>query len=139
MYHQTRRNARKYIIQALYTWEISKNNILDIKNQYLKKMNKKIVDIKYFHELMTKVINNHEKLDQKIKKCLHIKMQKIGQIEKAILRLSFYELYNRKDIPYKVSINESIELAKLFGSNNSYKFINGVLQNAKDNIKNIKT
>ncbi|CAL4043275.1 Transcription antitermination protein NusB [Buchnera aphidicola (Takecallis arundicolens)] len=129
-----RRRARQYVVQALYTWEISRNDIIDIKNQYLKNINTQIVDIKYFHEAITEVIHNYKTLDIKITSCLNRKLQKIGQIEKAILRLSFYELYNRADIPYKVSINEGIELAKLFGSENSHKFINGVLQHAANKI-----
>ncbi|WP_343128093.1 transcription antitermination factor NusB [Buchnera aphidicola (Takecallis taiwana)] len=129
-----RRRARKYAVQALYTWEISRNDIMDVKQQYLKHINTKKVDIQYFSEIITAVINNYKNIDTKITSCLSRKLQEIGQIEKAILRLSFYELYNRTDIPYKVSINESIELAKLFGSENSHKFVNGVLQNAANQI-----
>lgn len=131
-----RKRTRQYVIQALYTWEISRNSIADIKKQYLKKINIQTVDIEYFHDVITNIIDNHQTIDLKIKSCLNRQLQEIGYIEKAILRLSFYELYHRKDIPYKVSINESIELAKLFGSNNSYKFINGVLQSAANKVNN---
>ncbi|WP_343182433.1 transcription antitermination factor NusB [Buchnera aphidicola] len=130
-----RRMARKYAIQALYTWEISKNNISKIEKYYLKNINIQDVDIAYFHELITAVTLNYEEIDKKIILCLHRKSQEIGKIEKAILRISFYELYNRIDIPYKVSINEGIELAKIFGSTNSHKFINGVLDQATYKIK----
>ena len=65
-------------------------------------------------------------------------LKELGQIEKAILRISFYELYKRNDIPYKVSINEGIELAKLFGSEDSHKFINGVLDKAALTIASYK-
>ncbi|QCI26085.1 transcription antitermination factor NusB [Buchnera aphidicola] len=131
-----RKRTRKYVIQALYTWEISRSSISNIKKQYLEKINIQKIDIEYFNSVITNIINNYKELDILIKSCLHRKLQEIGQIEKAILRLSFYELYNRTDIPYKVSINESIELAKLFGTDNSYKFINGVLQNAANKIHN---
>lgn len=133
-----RRRTRQYITQALYTWEISRNSIADIKEQYLTNINIQEIDIEYFHDIITNVISNYQILDIKIKACLNRKLQEIGQIEKAILRLSFYELYNRRDIPYKVSINESVELAKLFGTNSSYKFINGVLQNAANKINSKK-
>ncbi|CAL4322859.1 transcription antitermination factor NusB [Buchnera aphidicola] len=131
----TRRQARKCIIQALYTWELSKNKIIDIEREYRKNIDTKKVDIKYFHEIFNSIVINCKKIDQKIKLCLDRKLQEIGYIEKAILRLSVYELYNRTDIPYKVSINEGIELAKIFGAQNSHKFINGVLNHASKNSK----
>lgn len=135
MYPKNRRQARKYIIQALYTWEISKNKISDIKKQYLKKMNLETTDIKYFEEVITEIITNYKTIDENIMLCLTRKTQKIGQIDKAILRLSFYEIFSRIDIPNKVSINEGIELAKIFGAKNSHKFINGVLNYAIHNLE----
>ncbi|WP_178919364.1 transcription antitermination factor NusB [Buchnera aphidicola] len=125
-----RRKARACALQMLYSWEISKNNIKDNITEFLKEKNKRNIDLEYFYNLIFGITQNCVKIDNLMKPYLSRSLKKLGQIEKAILRISFYELYNRNDIPYKVSINEGIELAKLFGSEDSHKFINGVLDKA---------
>ena len=125
-----RRKARACAVQMLYSWEISKNNIQDNTIEFLKEKNKRNIDLEYFYDLILGVTDNCTNIDNLMKPYLFRSLEKIGQVEKAILRISFYELYKRNDIPYKVSINEGIELAKLFGSEDSHKFINGVLDKA---------
>ncbi|ALD15390.1 antitermination protein NusB [Buchnera aphidicola (Aphis glycines)] len=125
-----RRKARACALQVLYSWEISKNNVKDNIIEFLKEKNKRNIDLKYFYDLIFGITNNCVKIDSLMAPYLSRSLKKLGQIEKAILRISFYELYKRHDIPYKVSINEGIELAKLFGSEDSHKFINGVLDKA---------
>lgn len=132
-----RRKARACALQMLYSWEISRNNIKHDAIEFLKEKNKKNIDITYFYELIIGITYDYQNIDNLIKPYLSRSLKKIGQIEKAILRISFYELYKRNDIPYKVSINEGIELAKLFGSADSHKFINGVLDQAALKIKNL--
>ncbi|QCI23972.1 transcription antitermination factor NusB [Buchnera aphidicola (Macrosiphoniella sanborni)] len=123
-----RRKARICALQILYSWEImSHNNIKDSAFQFLQEINKKNIDIEYFYELIIGVTYHYKNIDNLIKPYLFRSLKELGHIEKSILRISFYELYKRNDIPYKVSINEGIELAKLFGSEDSHKFINGVL------------
>lgn len=124
-----RRNAREYAVQAIYSWQVSKNDILDIgKSFFIQEDNKKNCDIKYFFELISGVVKNSIYLDELIKINLTTNnINNIGQIEKAILRISLFELIKRNDIPYKVVINEGIELAKSFGNYQSHKFVNGVL------------
>ncbi|QCI26877.1 transcription antitermination factor NusB [Buchnera aphidicola (Thelaxes californica)] len=130
MKSQSRRKAREYVLQALYSWQISNNSIQEIIQYFSKKITKNNADITYFHELITGIINNYLILDKLIQPYLSRTINTLGQIEKAILRIAFYELFKRNDIPYKVSINEGIELAKSFGSSESHKFINGVLDKA---------
>ncbi|QIE02147.1 transcription antitermination factor NusB [Buchnera aphidicola] len=130
-----RRKARACALQMLYSWEISKNNIKESAIQFLKEINKKNIDISYFYELIIGVTCHYQNIDNLIKPYLFRSLKELGHIEKAILRISFYELYKRKDIPYKVSINEGIELAKLFGSEDSHKFINGVLDKVAFKIR----
>lgn len=125
-----RRKARACALQMLYSWEISQNNIKDNTIEFLKEKNKRNIDLEYFYDLIFGITHNCENIDNLMKPYLSRSLKKIGQVEKAILRISFYELYKRNDIPYKVSINEGIELAKLFGSEDSHKFINGVLDKA---------
>lgn len=62
-------------------------------------------------------------------------IEELGQVEKAILRLAMFELSKREDVPYKVAINEAIELAKVFGAEDSHKFVNGVLDKAAPSVR----
>ncbi|CAL4325289.1 Transcription antitermination protein NusB [Buchnera aphidicola (Protaphis terricola)] len=125
-----RRKARICALQMLYCWEISKDNIKDNIIQFLKEKNKRNIDLEYFYDLITEIPYHCNNIDKLMEPYLSRSLKELGQVEKAILRISFYELHKRKDIPYKVSINEGIELAKLFGSEDSHKFINGVLDKA---------
>ncbi|XBC39126.1 MAG: transcription antitermination factor NusB [Buchnera aphidicola (Nurudea shiraii)] len=139
----SRRKARECAVQALYSWQISNNNIHDIENQFYEKDDLKDIDKIYFHELIIEITNNQKHLDTLMTPYLSRTIHELGHIEKAILRISFYELEKRHDIPFKVTINEGIELAKRFGAKASHKFINGVLDKAAAHIrdytkKNIK-
>uniref|UniRef100_A0A451DFL3 Transcription antitermination protein NusB n=1 Tax=Buchnera aphidicola (Cinara pseudotsugae) TaxID=2518978 RepID=A0A451DFL3_9GAMM len=123
-----RRKARELAIQAIYAWQISKNIVISEITRYVVHQNKKCsLDVKYFSEVVFGVIKNVHYLDNIIK--LHISQTniRINPVEQSILRLSTHEIIQRIDIPYKVIINEGIELAKIFGSSKSHKFINGVL------------
>lgn len=125
-----RSNSREFAVQAIYSWQLSKNNILDIGNYFFESYcdKKKSYDVKYFYELIYGVANNIKELDTLIHVNLICKnVKKISQIEKAILRISLFELIKKNDIPYKVVINEGIELAKSFGNYKSHKFINSIL------------
>ncbi|WP_343128496.1 transcription antitermination factor NusB [Buchnera aphidicola (Kurisakia onigurumii)] len=131
----SRRKAREYVLQAIYAWQISDNYIQDIKIQFLNKIKKNQADLLYFQDVLMGIFKYHIYLDKLMKPYLSRSLNKLGQIEKAILRISFYELSKRLDIPYKVSINEGIELAKSFGAEDSHKFINGVLDQAALKIR----
>ncbi|CAL4323378.1 Transcription antitermination protein NusB [Buchnera aphidicola (Chaitophorus populicola)] len=129
-----RKNSRICIVQALYSWQISHNNSNEIKNFFYEKYKKKI-DFKYFQEVFIGMIKNKIKIDNLIKPYVLRNLNRLSEVEKSILRMSFYELLKRKDIPYKVIINEGIEIAKIFGSKDSHKFINGVLDKAAFKIR----
>ncbi|UDG81746.1 Transcription antitermination protein NusB [Candidatus Profftia lariciata] len=122
-----RHRAREYALQALYSWQVSKNDITDIECQFLSEQNIKDFDVSYFRDLLFGVANHAKYLDNLMIPVLSRQLKELGQIERAVLRISLFELSKRIDIPYKVVINEGIELAKMFGSEDSYKFINGVL------------
>ncbi|MBQ8298794.1 MAG: transcription antitermination factor NusB [Clostridia bacterium] len=85
-------------------------------------------DKKYIEQVTQGVAEKLEELDEKIKPYLKgWTMDRIGKTDLAILRLAVYEIFYREDIPYKVSINEAVELAKIFCDESSPSFINGVL------------
>ncbi|QNS01650.1 MAG: transcription antitermination factor NusB [Buchnera aphidicola (Pentalonia nigronervosa)] len=131
----SRRKARAYALQILYSWDIAHNNIQDNAKYFLREKNNNNIDIVYFYDLISGVTKNCVNIDNLMIPYLSRSLKELGHVEKSILRIAFYELYRRHDIPYKVSINEGIELAKLFGAADSHKFINGVLDKAAFKIR----
>ncbi len=121
-----RRRARECAVQALYSWQLSHNDIADVEYQFLAEQDVKDVDVLYFRELLSGVATNSAYLDGLMKPYLSRQLEELGQVEKAVLRIALFELSKRDDVPYKVAINEAIELAKTFGAEDSHKFVNGV-------------
>lgn len=130
-----RRKARVLALQAIYSWQMSGNAIGDIEQNMLIENDVTKVDVEYFKDLARGVAVNHKQLDTLLAPHLTRPYSEIDMVEKAILRLSAYELKFREDVPYKVAINEGIELAKLFGADDSHKFVNGVLDKAVNALK----
>ena len=134
-----RRLARQYALQALYQWQLSEAVPAEIEAQFLKhqKMNKK-TDFVYFKELIHAVPNHFAELDQLMTPFLSRPIDELDPVELAILRLSIYELAKRPDIPYRVVINEALELTKKYGSIEGYKFVNGVLDHVAKKVRKIE-
>lgn len=95
----------------------------------------KDVDVLYFRELLSGVATNSAYLDGLMKPYLSRQLEELGGLKKAVLRIALFELSKRDDVPYKVAINEAIELAKTFGAEDSHKFVNGVLDKAAPVIR----
>lgn len=130
-----RRKAREFALQAVYSWQMTQNPVEQIELSIATSNNMDKVDMDFFLELLRGVVKDTENLDQKIKPYLGRLPEELDPIEKAILRLSTYELVERIDVPYKVVINEAIELAKSFGAEESHKFVNGVLDKAVKTLR----
>nr|WP_245209936.1 transcription antitermination factor NusB [Serratia sp. PL17] len=133
-----RRRARECAVQALYSWQLSKNDIADVEHQFLSEQDVKDVDIAYFRELLSGVAVNAGLLDSLMAPVLSRQLEELGQVERAVLRIALFELKMREDVPYKVAINEAIELAKTFGAEDSHKFVNGVLDKVAPSIRKKK-
>jgi len=125
-----RRKSREFATQAIYSWQISGNNVNDIEAHFLTENAKRRFDIDYFQTLFRGVTGAVAQLDLAIEPHVDRPLDEIDQVEKAILRLAIFELSHNQDVPYKVVINEAIELGKAFGADDSHKFINGVLDKA---------
>ncbi|QSX32808.1 transcription antitermination factor NusB [Shewanella avicenniae] len=123
-----RRRARRLAVQAIYSWQMSGNNIADVEHEFLTEQTVDGVDIPYFREIFVGAATKHAELDQLVIPHLALRpFEDVDPIEKAILRLAAFELTYRKDTPCKVVVNEAIELAKAFGADDSHKFVNGIL------------
>ena len=114
-----RRKARHFAVQALYQWHVAGADLAKIEAEFRTDNDMSKVDVEYFHELLHGVPSEKSLLDRRL--------DEMTPVELAIVRLAAYELMRRIDVPYKVVINEAIELAKTFGATDSHKFINGVV------------
>ncbi|WP_225592374.1 transcription antitermination factor NusB [Pseudomonas sp. PDM15] len=122
-----RRVARSLAMQALYQWHMAGQSLNEIEAQFRVDNDFSGVDGAYFHEILLGVARQKTELDQSFSVFLDIPLEELDPVELAILRLSAWELTSRVDVPYKVVINEGIELAKVFGATDGHKFVNGVL------------
>lgn len=122
-----RRKARELAVQATYSWQVSHNSVKDVEVNFISENSKRRFDIEYFQLLLRGVTANVTQIDALISPYVDRPLDDIDQVEKAILRVAVFELKDCADVPYRVVINEAIELAKLFAADDSHKFVNGVL------------
>ncbi len=133
-----RSRARQLAVQGLYEWHLSGNKIDDIATQCLDAKRGKNIDEAYFEELIFKVSSMAEDLNETLVPFLSRDINEIDPVERAILQLGAYELSQKIEIPYKVIINEAIELAKTFGAEQSHKFVNGILDKVAKKSRSVE-
>ncbi len=122
-----RRRARRLAVQALYQWQISGSSLLAIEMEFREDNDFRKLDEDYFSELLHQVPAQIGRLDETLGQLLDRPLQDLSPIELVILRMGTYELLERKDVPYRVVINEGVDLAKTFGATDGHKYVNGVL------------
>lgn len=124
---KARHNARKHIIQALYQWQLTQLDIREIEYQFSNEFLGTRVEHAYFQALLYGVPQNVQEIDATFSPYLTRTQENIDPIELAVLRLATFELLFRLDIPYQVVINEALELTKTFGTQEGFRFVNGIL------------
>lgn len=130
-----RKQARVLALQALYAWLMSGNDIKQIELSIISTNDMAKVDIEYMQAILNGATADVKALDKLYKPYLGRLPEELDPIEKSIMRLATVELTERLDTPYKVVINEAIELAKSFGAEESHKFINGALDKAVKTLR----
>ncbi|MDH5179120.1 MAG: transcription antitermination factor NusB [Gammaproteobacteria bacterium] len=134
-----RSRARRLALQALYEWQMSGTAVGEINSRFLASPESNKADRVYFSELLLGVVNHLTDLDAQITPVLSRPLDEVDMVEKAVLRLSAYELQHRLDIPYKVVINEGVELAKTFGADKGHRFVNGILDKLAVKLRKVET
>lgn len=124
---QAKTNARKCAVQALYQWQMSGESLTRIETYFLEEEHLKGAQKTYFSELFHGVPKQLANIDAALAEFVDRPVEKIDPVERAILRIGAYELINRLETPYKVIINEGVNLAKDFGAEGSHKYVNGIL------------
>jgi N utilization substance protein B len=122
-----RKHARDKALQALYQWQLSGEDLDWIRDHYLQEQGIASGDEEYFLELLYQIPPRAEALDACYRKHVAQFEDHIDPIETNILRIATYELQTHPEIPYKVVINEAVNLAHTYGADDSHKFVNGVL------------
>ena len=131
-----RKHARDKALQALYQWQISAEELDWIRDHYQQEQGVASGDEEYFLELLYQIPPQVDVLDASFRKHVENFEDHIDPIETNILRIATYELLNHPEIPYKVVINEAINLAKTYGADDSHKFVNGVLDPLCEELRN---
>lgn len=122
-----RSRSRRRALQAIYAWQMSGNRMISVIEQFRSEQDMEIADELYFEDLLRGVDAHCAELDAGILPYLDRTIADVDPIERATLRIAAYELAHRPDVPYRVVINEAIEIARRFGSEHGHTFVNGVL------------
>jgi N utilization substance protein B len=127
--------ARKLAMQALYQWQLTQQSAAEIKQQFLESEESAGVDREHFEELLGKTIAQHDQLEAALAPFLDRPLDQLDPVETAILLIGMYELRERLDIPYRVVINEAVDLCKRFGATEAHKYVNAVLDRAARELR----
>lgn len=122
-----RHMARRRAVQALYQGEIMDQSVNEIKLNFLEDSKQAEVDYAYFYHLLEEVSNHRDSIDARLAGCLDRDLAMVDPVERAVLRLGAYELEYQTDTPTRVVLDESIEMSRIFGAEEAYRFVNGVL------------
>jgi len=122
-----RRRSRELALQGLYAWQVSGGSAADLQAQLAESRNFGKADARYFAHLLVGTIAHAAELEQLLAPALDRKPAELSPVERAILLLAVFELRDAPDIPFRVVINEAVELAKSYGGTDGHKYVNGVL------------
>ncbi|MGD0958365.1 MAG: transcription antitermination factor NusB [Methylomonas sp.] len=132
---QAKTRARQSAVQALYQWQINGGSLASIETYFLEEELLKGAQKSYFNEIFHGVPAQLDVIDSALAEFVDRPVERIDPVERAILRIGVYELINRLDTPYKVIINEGVNLAKYFGAEGSHKYVNGILDKVAQKLR----
>lgn len=133
-----KRRARKFALQALYQWLMSGTDLHEIEAQFRTINNMDIVDGEYFCRLLYGIPTHVEALEASLLPYLDREINALNPIELTALRIGSFELFHCPEIPYKVILDESVSLTKEFGSQEGYRYVNGVLNNLAKQVRSVE-
>jgi transcription antitermination protein NusB len=135
---QKRSQARRHAVQAVYQWQMVGQDVGEIINQFLEEQDINSFEVPYFQDLLHGVPNHLGELDELLKPALDRAIESVDPVERAVLRLGVYELRYKPEVPYRVVINEAVELAKVFGAEQGHKYVNGVLDQVARQVRAVE-
>ncbi|MBW5802471.1 transcription antitermination factor NusB [Coxiella endosymbiont of Ornithodoros amblus] len=135
MINKIRHNARRYALQAIYQWSFCETKADALISQFMEEHKLLDTDVAYFKELVTGTIQQVGVIDELMTAHLDRNISALNPVELSVLRLSIYEFLHRKEVPYKVVIDEALELVKEFGAKAGHKYVNAVLDVLSSEIR----
>lgn len=127
--------ARRLALQALYQWQLTGQSFAELRHQYAQDEGFPEVDPEYFLALLRGVIDTAPELDAQLGEWIDRPVAQLDPIEHAVLWIGVHELGTQLEVPYRVVLNEGVELAKKFGATEGHKFINAVLDRAARQLR----
>lgn len=122
-----RRAARRHAVQAVYQWQLAGQDYETIAEQFIDRHGDEAVEWDYFKRLLEGVMREVVGIDTQLSSAADRDLGDLTPVELAVMRLAVYELMHEQSVPYKVVINEALELTKTYGSVEGFKYVNGVL------------
>lgn len=123
----SRRRSREFALQGLYQWQLAGTDPATIARELGEAKGFDKIDAGYFKALLEGAVTSAPQLEREIEPHLDRKLEHLSPVERGILLLAAYELAHRPEVPYRVVINEAVEIAKAYGGTDGWKFVNGVL------------
>lgn len=130
-----RSRARELIVQSLYQMQITGHDERELLRQFHERPDYERVDQEFFDDVLRQVIRTQQQIEEGIEKFADRPLAQLDPVERGILLLGFFELQSRVDVPYKVVINEAVNLAKRFGAIDGHKYINALLDRAAAELR----
>ena len=128
--------ARRSAVQALYQWFLTERSMTEIITEFeLERVELKKADEEYFRAILSGSARNSAEINDALTPLLDRALHELDPVTRAVLHLGMYELKYQPSLPWRVVLNESIELARVFGAEDSYKYINGVLDQAARRLR----
>ncbi len=127
--------SRKLAMQALYQWQLAAQSASDLQQQFAAEEGYGDADEEYFAGLVNGVTSSVATLDTHLQSLIDRPLAQLDPVERAVLWIGVFELLQRPDVPYRVVINEGVELAKRFGATDGHKFVNAVLDRAARGLR----
>ncbi|MGB0956970.1 MAG: transcription antitermination factor NusB [Litorivicinus sp.] len=133
-----RHRARELALQALYQWQLSGYDASNAEARFRAQNHLGKADPAYFHEVYKGVSNDSARLDEILAPFLERPVKDVDAVALNVLRIATWELSERIDVPYKVVLNEAVDLTKRFGASDAHKFVNGVLDKLAAQLRPIE-
>ena len=130
-----RSRSRQFLVQALYQAQLTGIEFALVIDSFTKENNMKRADIGYLSDVLQGIANDQQKLEGLIADKADRPLDELDPIEKGILMMGAFELCSRIDVPYRVVINEGVELARSFGGTDSYKYVNSILDSLAKELR----
>lgn len=134
-----RSKARRFAVQAVYQAQLTDDPLSVVERQFREDHDMKRVDTEYLHDSLQGISSGEPELIELLAPHLGREVDELTHVERAILLLGAWELNARIDIPYRVVIDEAIELAQLFGASESYRFVNAALDQLARQVRQAET